>query len=211
MKFVKWIVLILSAVCFSGCVSPFYGTARIEEGLHVESGLSGTSFMTFNPERSGYYIGGRGDVAFRYGFSKNFQAYIRTGLGFGIDPINDTLIPATYRPSPTGFLFDAGLGLQGAIPFEYITPGLQLEIGANGMVSATALFGAGIKEWLTLGADLTWIPLYLFNAGTLHIPNGFITFHLSPKMSISTAIGIPNDEYPYSYPLLNFGIGYKIK
>lgn len=54
----------------TSCVSPFYGTARIEPGFHMDAGLAATSFDFATWEGEEWCAGLRGDVELRYGFNE---------------------------------------------------------------------------------------------------------------------------------------------
>lgn len=84
MKIAKWIALVLVAGCVTGCVSPFYGTARIEKGWHTDVGLGPTSYIAGFGEPNSHFFGFRGDVEVCYGFNQYLQANARLGLGLGL-------------------------------------------------------------------------------------------------------------------------------
>ncbi|NLI98294.1 hypothetical protein GX441_06500 [bacterium] len=192
------------------CVSPFYGTARIEPGWHMNSGLALTTFIGGAVgEMPGYYIGGRGDFELMYGFNKNLQAHIRAGLGLGLTP----QISGGVHPWPVSPLIDGGIGLQGSLPTKFLTPALRLEFLTRGPISPTLLLGIGKKEIVILGADITWIfyKLLLMEEGAVNGPNGFVVVHFSPAWNIALSCGIPSTKWDLQFPLVSLGLGYTIK
>ena len=108
---------------FVSCVSPFYGTARIEKGWHMNAGAAAASY--FYPLMNSYWpdpycIGGRADFTLEYGFNKYFEIRGQIGLGTGIS-IPDSGIKSGRYP-----LGEGTLALQAALPCKIISPAISL-------------------------------------------------------------------------------------
>lgn len=199
--------VILVGVLGVSCVSPFYGTARIEEGWHMDAGVAATTFIG-GPvgESPAYYTGARGDFELRYGFNKYLQAHGRIGLGLGYNFLhgNQPFTPG-WDFSP---LFDGALGIQTSIPFKYFTPALRLEFHGP-LVSPILLFGIGKEERVTVGTDFTDLFYNLFGQAWPVEWNGFLKVQLSSQWAIFAGGGFQEVFTPY--PVLTLGLGYKIK
>lgn len=185
------------SVTGTGCVSPFYGTARIEEGLKIDAGIAYSKIVEPVFDHWGYYLseGIRGDAVFRYGFNDYIGVHARAAIGYP--------------------MVEAGLGLQAAYPIGPVTPALQTEFafGDPGPFSVGFLLGIGKKEWLTLGIR-THIP---GTAGDEPHPEYGPYFEPYP-IDVFTGIHIGrwnlfagSQMFRYTYndePLFTIGIGY---
>jgi hypothetical protein len=184
------------------CVSPFYGTARIEPGWNVEVGVAATSFLTNIFEYS--YIGGRADLELRYGFSRYLQVNGRLGAGAGYRPPSN--VPGN-PPVSGGIqpLVDGALGVQAAYPLNEVTPAVRLEVGK--FLSVIPLLGLGKKELLTLGVRLG----FGFEGGFLPLGT-FLTIHPCSRFSIfaGAQLGSLFNYMPaMGIPPFTAGIAYK--
>jgi hypothetical protein len=137
------ISLVVGAFTLS-CVSPFYGTARIEPGWHMDVGVAGMKVIKPVMDSWGYFdsYGVRCDLNLSYGFNDYLRLHCRGAIGgsqgwFG------------------GFL-DAGAGIHGALPLGPVTLALNAEVSGLGL-SPALLIGIGKTEWVTIGVR-THIP-----------------------------------------------------
>ncbi|MBD3285943.1 hypothetical protein GF359_05635 [candidate division WOR-3 bacterium] len=210
----------LAGLVSVGCVSPYYGTAQVEKGWHVDLGLAAVSYMN-DGELSGiYYLGTppstpqfygvRGDAEVRYGFNEYIQCHGRMGLGYGtFGKIH------TYEYTPVGdnFLVDVAAGPQFALPMPFekggqISPALRIEACygyGDFFALPTLLVGVGDPEFLTLGARFyvhPWVPGDAFVG--VHIGR----FNILAGMNLATIV---HPDY-HRVPLIGtIGIGYSIK
>ncbi len=193
------------------CVSPFYGTARIEPGWHMNAGVAATSFIS--SDNYDECMGGRGDLEISHGFNQYLQANGRIGLGLGYIPPSPE--DKAVSPRKGGFypLLDGGLGLQTAYPMECITPALRVEAGQE--LSLMPMVGIGRREWLTLGGEGTY---FLFGPEGTHPEGGFLNafliVHPYPRWSIFAGVNVTMlfdpGFYITEYPLVTVGVGYKL-
>lgn len=201
-----WVGLIFGLagiVCVTGCVSPFYGTARIEKGVHVDAGIAATSYIAGVGECCSHFLGARGDVEIKYGFNPYFQLNARLGFGSGVQGMFIEA-PPHYRPR----FIDPAAGIQTSIPVGPVTPALRLEVSPSTYFYfptfiVAVLVGFGRKEWLTIGGAFR--PDV--NTGG---PSVFATIH--PFDRISVFFGVDPTSIRSGRPLLgSVGVGYKIK
>jgi len=186
----------------TGCVSPFYGTARIEEGWHMDAGIAGMKVFKPSIDSWGYYesFGARGDINLRYGFNDYLDIYCRSAVG-------------GCQGFP-GIFLDAGAGIQGALPLSSAALALNVEVSSLGL-SPALLIGVGRTEWLTVGAR-THISGNL--GDTPHPEFGHYINPYPTDMFVGLHIGRINifagsQMFRYSYndePVFSIGIGYKI-
>lgn len=209
LKILTSITLAIGALCLS-CVSPFYGTARVEPGWHKDVGLAATTFVFTLTEWLPYCIGGRGDFELRYGFNEYLQANGRIGLGLGF---SESRYEGQSWDGPYP-LVDCALGIQAALPSKYVTPALRLELGQR---PVTFLLGIGEKERVTVGLELLGLSiggsgLFSFSWPPLWV-DGFISVHISPQWSIFAGGRMMDPEVAVSspYPSLALGVGYNLK
>lgn len=187
------------------CVSPFYGTARIEPGWHLDAGVAATTFTGGAVgENPGYYFGGRGDIELSYGFSDRFNIHGRAGLGLGAYPFPSQQEPGPWPISP---LIDPSIGFQAAFPLGYVTPALRVDFPGT-PVPVKILMGIGKPERVTLGVDLSGLFLYGITRPKLGI-SGFAGIHFNRNWSLFAGGGIP--RVFFDLPLFTLGVGYKIK
>lgn len=190
-------VILLVILCITGCVSPFYGTARIEEGFHVKSGIAGITYIGGVGEWNAYHIGGRGDVQLTYGFNRYLQIDGRLGFGGGynLDPY-----PASRLYS---FFPEAALGVQGALPVKVFAPALRVELSYP-MSSIGLLLGFGEKELVTLGGRAHFGEFVELYTGDV-----FIGIH--PLSRWSFFAGANLSTIFEGRIAATLGVGYKIK
>jgi len=190
----------------TGCVSPFYGTAKIEPGLHFDVGLAG---MTYGVPSSSYYeddvyypfAGGRADFEVRYGISDYLGVSARFGAGLGTE----------FDMYPAPFL-DGAVGIQLEVPLVGpVTPALRTEFSGyliEPTLSPAILLGIGREEEkITLGTRLHLRrgPEDL-NVGGL---DAFVGIHLSPQWTIFA--GAEVSSFFSSHPtFFTLGVGYGI-
>lgn len=200
------LILLVMGMGFLGCVLPFYGTAKIEPGLHFDVGLAG---MTYGVPSSSYYdedvyypfAGGRADFEVRYGVLENVSLSARFGAGLGTE---------FYIYSEP--FIDGALGVQLVVPVEGpVTPALRTEFSGyliEPTLSPAILLGIGREEEkLTLGTriHLRRGPEDL-NVGGL---DAFVGIHLSPQWTIFA--GAEVSSFFSSHPtFFTLGVGYGI-
>jgi len=182
----------------TGCVSPFYSTAKIERGLTVNAGLSLAAYHVPITAGPSYSIGVRGDAAAGYGFSSYLRLNARASLGLG------TQFSGMHYP----FFADGAVGAQTAASLGAITPALHVELsGYLGEItlSPALLLGIGRKEYLTFGARMHahdfwhgWDPVAV---------DAFACVHLSPRWSIFAGVEIFYLTYA---PAVTLGAGYNV-
>ncbi len=203
LKQVSLFVGVVSLLYFmGGCVSPFYGTARIEKGLHSNAGLAATSYVVPGFDESTFCTGLRADLEVRYGFSEYLQAQGSVGLGGGLS-----------CPYFSGFtpLLSAALGVQGALPFKGVTPALRVEaapgIGYIPVFTVTPLLGLGNNEMLTLGSKI-WISW----SGSPLI-EVFTALHPVERWSVFGGVNLSSfsENFELGLPIVSLGVGYKLK
>jgi len=207
MKSIRWIASIMIIMCVTGvtgCVSPFYGTAKIEPGLHFDVGLAG---MTYGYNYSSYtdyyypFAGSRADFEVRYGISDYLGVSARFGAGLGTE---------FYIYSEP--FIDGALGVQLVVPVEGpVTPALRTEFSGyliEPTLSPAILLGIGREEEkITLGTRLHLRrgPEDL-NVGGL---DAFVGIHLSPQWTIFA--GAEVSSFFSSHPtFFTLGVGYGI-
>jgi hypothetical protein len=197
MKSSKWIAIglvIVVCVTGTGCVSPFYGTARIEKGFHADAGVAGTTYVGMGIEDYAIHTGGRGDLFARYGFNEYLQVNGRIGFGLGKYLGSDTII------NDIPFFLDGGIGIQGAFPIGWFTPALRAELSYP-WSSIGLILGFGKREIVTLGSRLIY-PGFL---------DAFVVLHPFQRWSFFAGIG-PVPPFDYDSKLIGtLGIGYKIR
>jgi len=192
------ISLVVGAFTLS-CVSPFYGTARIEPGWHMDAGVAATTFISPANEWFPECIGGRGDYEIRYGFNQYLQVNGRIGAGLGYRLPSEGFPPPPIKDMYP--LLDGAIGIQGSFPLGSVTPSLRVELiyPHSQIVAPTLLFGLGRNEWLTIGVGG-------------HLVDVFVTAHPSKRWSFfagANVFSIFNADYS-DYPLASIGVGYKI-
>lgn len=206
MKIAKWFALIVIIAGLSSCVSPFYGTARIEPGFHVNVGAAVGQF-TGPFHYSGWtFIGPRGDVEVGYAFGYFFKTHIRAGGGWGW--FSDTVVEGEGGlPNYEIYVVDAAIGIQAAYPHKYVTPAFRIEGGLGGLTS-DLLVGIGEREWLTLGTRVYFHKEYPENIKTTFAP--FVGIHPIKHLSIFASPGgfTPFEGYT---PYFTFGVGYHLR
>ena len=191
---------LLLAIATSSCVSPYYGTARIEPGWQVNTGTGvHSAVMPVLDAPAVYGIGIRCDGEIGYGLDKYVKPYARAAVG-----LNTACI---------GYA-DIGLGLQAALPVWIFTPAVKLEINSTWIqptFSPVVLLGIGKKEWFTLGTKTYFIAF-----GDPSYPeflDVFTTVHISPRWSIFAGAEINSFidifEDGNGYPFFTVGAGYK--
>lgn len=184
------------------CVSPFYGTARVEKGWDMDAGLAACTFA--NTLGTLHYLAGmRGDCEIRYGFNKYLQSSGRIGFGGGYEILDDSQEPERNDLFP---LLDGAIGVQGAYPLKAMTPALRVEAGSG--VSVMPLVGFGEGEWLTVGSRI-WVSYAMEDVMT----DVFISAHPLPRLSVFAGVSmlpffVPT-EWKWNRPLASVGIGYK--
>ncbi|TKJ40527.1 hypothetical protein CEE36_09560 [candidate division TA06 bacterium B3_TA06] len=191
-------LILIGGIWMTSCVSPYYGTARIEPGLNLNAGAALSTFVVVPIcGVSTEEFGVRGDVELGYGIGQYLSPYIRLGGGVSLD---------------AGFL-DPGVGLQLSLPVEYITPALLAEINLHmgePTFSPAFLLGIGRAEKVTLGIRT---QLAVVNPGDQPYSSMeiFVNTHLSSPWSIfvgleaTSVIGAFQGE---AFPLTTLGVGY---
>ncbi|MBN2378524.1 hypothetical protein JXM67_01815 [candidate division WOR-3 bacterium] len=206
--FLITIAIIVAMASVTGCVSPFYGTARIDPGWHMDAGVAATSFIGGAiGEGGGSYIGGRGDLEVRYGLNKYWQINGRVGFGWGAAWWVDEMDPIpAWGTSPT---LDAGIGLQAALPLGPVTPAIRVELGPWVLIS-NFLFSVGqSREWLTLGCRVYVLSEEM---GKISFPiSGFIGVHPTSRLTIFVGPGVKSSASEGYAPLFSVGLGYKVE
>lgn len=219
-------LLSLIVLGMGGCVAPFYGTARIEEGWHVDVGLAGSTYLKdrsnldvdydriINPGDP-YFYAIRSDIELRYGLNKYIQGSIRTGLGIGF---HGYIYDAVPREVEDDFLFDMAIGPQFALPIDLenvgqITPAMRLEACygyGQFYLLPTFVLGLGNPEYFTLGGrfyhpevEMNFFPCEVF--ASIHLWR----FDFFAGVNVYTTWWHP--DYWRVPPVVTVGIGYKIK
>lgn len=198
-------------VTLTSCVSPFYGTARIEKGFHAEIGVATHSFLFpwLDAMQYGYRSGMRSDVELRYGFNRYLGLHARAALG-------------VFYNDPLPFL-DAGVGIQTALPLKWVTPALRSEVSLYGgcvTLSPTLLVGIGREEKVTLGgcvhlfgnsSEANWDDYHKALEDTP--TDFFVGIHAFPRWTlfVGTQLFYHSYIYPGKKPLYTIGVGYKLK
>lgn len=131
MRSLKWFGALLILVTLTSCVSPFYGTAKIEPGFHVNAGVGVGQFVEGSYEATSRYIGPRADVEVGYAFSHFFKAHIRAGVARGWRS-EEYVEGDSPPPRLKATLLDGAIGIQVSSPHHYPTPALRLEVGLGG-------------------------------------------------------------------------------
>lgn len=206
MRSLKWFGALLILVTLTSCVSPFYGTAKIEPGFHVNAGVGVGQFVEGSYEATSRYIGPRADVEVGYAFSHFFKAHIRAGVARGWRS-EEYVEGDSPPPRLKATLLDGAIGIQVSSPHHYPTPALRLEVGLGG-VSSDLMFGIGEAEWLTLGTRV-----YFHSADVTSSPFSvapFVGIHPLRRLSIFATPGALTPYEGYT-PFFTVGIGYKLK
>jgi hypothetical protein len=187
--------LIVGMLSIISCVSPYYGTARIEPGFHLDAGLSISTFIPPVSDGPGYAISPHVDLESKYGFNEYLQTHARFSAGFSY--------PYSY--------FDAGAGLQAAVPLGIVTPAVRSEVTCYGgflTFSPAFLAGFGRNEFLTVGMRTHWD---FINRDQSTFPfEIFVTGHISQRWAIFLGgeIHTLRDMETHGDPILTLGIGY---
>lgn len=189
-KLVFCLALLTIGVWVVDCVTPFYGTARIEPGGHLDVGIA-TDVV--RPLKYGDFPNfPRAELGIRHGFKESFQINGRIGIVYmGGDEL--PVFPV------------AGLGIQVAAPQGVVTPAFGVEVSFPPTFTPTFLLGIGGNETATLGVRLHIFPDWV-RGGLICMPDAFITGHLGSRLSIFAGVGFFIDA-----PVVTLGVGYKIK
>lgn len=204
------IVITIAALTSFSCVSPFYGTARIEKGFHADAGLAGMRYLVPNPYSWGFWNVPGGQIAseLRYGINEYIGFHTRASVGAGLGfPI---------------FFSDVALGAQASLPTNLITPAFRAEMSLYGggvTFSPAILLGIGKKEFLTFGARV-----YIFgNAADEPHPeygafledtpvDSFIVGHVWRfNIFVGSQAIFPSLLEHYWPPISTLGVGFKLK
>jgi hypothetical protein len=207
MTFRRWTAIALTIVgvacvlCVTGtgCVSPFYGTAKIQKGLNISGGVGVNQFEMGSFIYSYLSTGPRADLEVGYAFNNVVKPYIRGGLGFGWRTEEPTGEDGGF-PDRIEWLGDAAVGIQVAYPNRPLTPAIRLEVGTC-LVSADMMVGIGNTEWLTLGMRVNVEPSF----------TPYLTIHPVRRLSIFVSPGTISSNQSGFVPYYSFGIGYSIK
>ena len=189
------------SVLLINCVSPYYGTARIETGWAINAGAGLHSTVVPVLDAGPIYgLGLRSDVEIGYGFEKYFKPYVRGALGLNTASL---------------YFGDIGVGFQGALPVGPITPAVKIEVNttsARPTFAPAFLLGIGRKEVVTLGIRPQFVG---FNPDEYEpFLDVLTTVHISPKLSIYIGAEVTsfieyfdeNDDIPF----FSLGVGYKL-
>jgi len=200
----------------TGCVSPFYGTARIEKGWHADGGVAAlvydnvedmNGWEAFYDGREIFYTGIRGDVELSYGIFDFWKCNLRTGIGYGFNGQYESDPYGEMRSASDETFLDAAIGTQLSVNDIFssnVTPALRIEGGYmnnNFYVSPTLMLGIGNPEVVTIGTRVHVYPTEFFLG--IHLDRWNIFTGLNP-WSLSSS-------YPYCLPIATLGVGYKIK
>ncbi|MBD3286208.1 hypothetical protein GF359_06705 [candidate division WOR-3 bacterium] len=198
-KFLKLFLLTTAVAAVVGCVSPFYGTARIEPGWHMDVGMAATSFVGAT-EWFPYCIGIRGDAELSYGFNKYLGVNGRTALGLGY--VLSEGGPMSLMP-----ILDGALGFQAALPLKTVTPALKVELSyyAEPALSSAFLVGLGQDERATIGCRA-----YIEEFSDLAALDIFIGIHPVPKWTFFGGIETMTLFNKPFYPIVTIGLGYNL-
>lgn len=205
MKTIKWLALTVGIVCVTGvtggCVSPFYGTARIEKGFHTEAGICAMSYIGAFGEYSTPSVGGMANLALFYGFNPYVQLGSTLGLGYGQTGfiVHDT---AGNPHNPWEIFGDATLNVQAAIASESTTVALRVEGSTSRVVTASLLLGLGKPEKVTLG-----IRGFIVGRGI----DIMTIVRPLPKLSLFLGVDPVGFFMDPPWPVATLDIGYKIK
>jgi hypothetical protein len=189
----------------TGCVSTFYGTARIEPGTHLDVGVGAASFISASSDVAYSCVGGRVDVQGSHGFNQYLQIDARLAGSVFFSERYERPDITSWNISP----IDPAIGVQAALPLNWFTPAIRTEItstlfwGVKPVISPVLLFGFGNPEFLTLGARA--------RIGEWKFFDTFAVVHIAKRWSIFTGIDITSivdDQYPLMGTL---SIGYSIK
>jgi len=219
-KKISLILVTLAIGAFSlSCVSPFYGTARIEEGWHMDAGVAGMSEITPSLDSWGfeYHLGARADAELRYGFNSFLQLNSRIALG--------------AAPAWPPIFADVAVGAQTAYPIGPITPALRVEVSGYGggiTFSPAVLLGIGRKEVVTLGGRI-----HIFgntyerqhpHPGSVTFPEDydpyledtptdfFVGIHLGRwNILVGSQLFYHSSSHSFERPVATAGIGYKLR
>lgn len=206
MKYGKKIALALLSLCIilgvTGCVSPFYGTARIEKGFHMDAGLAATSYIAIGDPPS-YCIGGRTDFEARYGLNDYIGFNGHLGLGYGTIITLDTITGSSAAPVAG----NAAIGVQAAWPLKNITPAARLELTfiTTPLICPTLLLGIGRQELITIGGRV-----YLASLVNPQSVDLFLSIHPTSRWSIFGGVELVQLIIHPERPIITLGVGYKI-
>ncbi|MBD3285164.1 hypothetical protein GF359_02135 [candidate division WOR-3 bacterium] len=203
MKIPRLVALIVIAAGLNSCVSPYYGTARIEEGHSLSIGGAASSHFLALGEYFGHNYGLRGDLEWRYGFNERWQINAHFGAGLGID---GKYVEGVAPYPPFNTFIDPSLGLQYAFLKGPVIPALRIEVCLTpGFIAPfpapTLLLGFGNPEWLTFGSRVK-LP---------HAVESFVSVH--PDNNISIFAGIDwLSSLDKDFPLIGAaGISYNFR
>ena len=204
-KLVFCLALLTIGVWVLSCVSPFYGTARIEPGGYLNvggaairfvgiTGLGGSALFP-GPDMDLCY-GVRGDFEFGHGFNDYLQINGRLGVGLG------------YSGEKVAALMDVGLGMQTALPLGAVTPALQVDLIPP---RVAPILGIGRNEWLTLGGRIGPDPFLGADFFKEKQWDVFVTVHPWPRWSIFAGLSSsPFLSDVLDFPLIaTLGVGYR--
>jgi len=200
------IVLAIGGVVIS-CVSPFYGTAKIEPGFHADVGVGVSRFVTNDSEWILDCVGPRLDTELRWGFNRFVQVSSRMGIGFGYTKVEDYL-PINEGPY---ILAHGALGVQAAYPLRRNTPALRLELSYQPnleavKISPVLLWGFGNPEWLTLGVNPTF-----FNGVEYLTVEVFAALHPWKRWTFFAGLDVTAIFSDIDgYPIATIGAGYTL-
>lgn len=193
------VTLLLGSLTIS-CVSPYYGTARIEPGWQYSMGTAFHTLRIPNTPGPRYCMGLMQDLHISYGFNRYVKINLNAGFGTAL---------------PDGeILIGRGVGVQAAVPLGPVTPALRLEYTGYGVkpsVSPGLLFGIGRREWLTLNVRTHINPNALALQDSLPVIIG-AGFHITPELTLWAGGELKTlwiDEYGCFYPIMSAGLGYK--
>jgi len=215
MKTARWVALslmIISMAGVTGCVSPFYGTAKIEKGWHADVGVAINTHLMPSIDSWMYYpsYGVRGDIEVRYGINKYLGLHGRGSFGL-------------MWMFPQLFL-DGAFGFQAALPMHSITPALRTEISYYGgglTISPALLLGIGKDEKVTLGGRIHFYgnsydrknphPEYGIRIEDTPI-DLFVGIHVKRYTFFAGAQAFfTSTPYREFWPIATLGVGYKLK
>lgn len=192
--------LILGALSFTHCVSPYYGTARIEPGWNVTCGAALHSCIVPVTDVSGYSIGLREDIFVSYGFNRYLGAHIQAGFGTAI-------------PEAPGFV-DGLAGLQAALPLGPLTLSLRADIASYyGFLSISPMFlmGVGKREYVTISVS-THSDFFFQEQHYYPVILG-LGIHPTAKWSLFCGADVKTlmiDDYGRFEPIATIGLGYQL-
>jgi len=185
----------------TNCVSPYYGTARIEPGWNINTGAGLHSTVVPVLDAGPMYgVGLRCDGEIGYGVNRYIKPYVRGGLGLN---------------SASLYFGDIGIGLQTAVSVGPVTPAFKIEVNSTGARPSLApafLLGFGKREVLTLGVRPQLVG---FNP-EMYEPfvDVLMTVHISPRLSIFAGAEVTSFVEFFDQrdiiPFFSIGAGYKV-